>query len=94
MKKSIGEEEFELNGKWLFLNNKLVEDETSNRINYLKNNYLNKVAISTSGWETLYHDPTDNRYWELIFSQSESHGGGASTLINVTKEIAIDKYGI
>jgi hypothetical protein len=92
MKRSIGEDEYELIGKLLLQNNRLVEDETSARINFLTNNYLKKIAISISGWEILYRDETDNRFWELIYSHSELQGGGVPTLINITKENAIIKY--
>jgi hypothetical protein len=92
--KKIEKEEFELRGQWIFENGKVVENETAQRINYLKDNYLEKIAIASSGWEILYKDPSDMRYWELTFPQSEVQGGGPPTLYNISKEIAIEKYGI
>jgi len=53
------------------------------RINWLRRNHLREVATDESGWEVLYEDPDDGRYWELTFIKSESHGGGAPQLSNV-----------
>jgi Immunity protein 27 len=94
MKSLINSEEFKLKGSWLFENNKVVEDAICRRINDLKNNYLIKISTSVSGWETLYQDPSDKRYWELIFEQNEFQGGGAPTLVNISKEAIKEKYNI
>lgn len=90
--KKISSEEFELKGKWILENGKIVEDETCNRINYLIANYLIKIAGSSSGWETLYQDPLDKRYWELKYLESELNGGGPPTLINLNSEAARVKF--
>lgn len=88
----IKSNEFEIIGKWIFLDNKIVEDKSLIRINFLKENCLEKISVSSSGWEILYKDPNDGRFWELIYLESENHGGGAPTLVNITKEAAIEKY--
>jgi hypothetical protein len=92
MKNLINNNEFKLKGKWLFENNKVIEDEICQKINYLKDNYLIKISTSTSGWEILYQDPNDKRYWELIYEHSEYNGGGPPTLINISKEDVANKY--
>lgn len=88
----IKDNEFELIGNWIFEENKLVEDETTKRINYLINNSLIKIATDKSGWDVLYQDKNDCRYWELIYTTSELQGGGAPSLVNVSTEFAKNKY--
>src|ERR1700723_3459159 len=52
-----------------------------------------KIAESTSGWEALYRDPSDGRYWERTYPQSETHGGGPPQLSTITLDEAERKYG-
>jgi hypothetical protein len=92
MKVEIEKNEIELIGNWIFQDNKVVEDETAKRIKYLKDNYLSKIPVSSSGWEVLYQDPNDKRYWELVYIESDNHGGGAPSLINLSYELAKEKY--
>jgi len=33
-------------------------------------------ATDYNGWDVLYLDPADGRYWERILPSSEMHGGG------------------
>lgn len=94
MKLELESNEFELIGNWIFLDNKVIEDETAKRIKYLKDNYLIKIATSDSGWETLYQDPNDKRYWELIYAESDYQGGGAPILMNISIELVAEKYNI
>ena len=94
MKQRLGKDEHLLVGKWIFQDGKVVEDDTSKRIKYLIHNVLNKIANSQDGWEALYLDPSDHRYWELTYPQSSLHGGGAPTLKNIARKEAILKYGI
>lgn len=91
---NIKDNEFKLIGNWVFEENKLVEDETTKRINYLINNSLIKIATDKSGWNVLYQDKDDCRYWELIYTSSELQGGGAPSLINISDEFAKNKYPI
>ncbi|QMW16296.1 hypothetical protein H3302_18615 [Pseudoalteromonas sp. MT33b] len=79
-------------GKHIFLNGKVVADETAQRIDYLKNNVMSVVAYSHDGWSTLLRDPNDGRLWELIYDDSSSHGGGAPSLICITLDNAKNKY--
>jgi len=86
--------EFELIGNWIYQENEVIEDETAKRVHNLKENYLIKIATDISGWEVLYQDPNDKRYWELTYLHSEYHGGGAPSLININVQLAKKKYGI
>ena len=81
---SIENQEIALRGSWKFDGKKVLKDSVCERIEYLISNYLKKVASDSSGWNTLYQDPQDNRYWELIYPNSELHGGGPPSLINLS----------
>lgn len=81
-----------MQGKWIFNNDKVIGDETCQYIEYLINNYLEKRATDKAGWEVLYIDPEDNRYWELTYMQGELHGGGPPTLKVVSQEYIQNKY--
>jgi hypothetical protein len=67
-------------------------DVAAKRIAELTRSYLNKVASSASGWETLYQDPTDLRFWELTYPLGEMHGGGPPTLKSLSVQEAKNKY--
>lgn len=87
-------DEFKLQGKWITSNDKVIDDEISNRITFLKNNYLIKLATSDDGWDTLFQDPNDKRFWELIFEKGELHGGGPPSLIVISKVDIEKKYNL
>ncbi len=82
-----------LRARWILENGKILDDETSDRIEYLKNEVLEKVGNSDGGWTILYKDPNDGRYWELSHPESEMHGGGPEMLTNVSVQYVSDKYG-
>ncbi|MEQ9110676.1 MAG: Imm27 family immunity protein [Rhodospirillaceae bacterium] len=85
----------ELVGQWLRLNDGRVEgDETCGLIRELVLSVFKKVANSEDGWDVLYLDPRDGRYWEMVFPQGEGHGGGPPSLMNLSKDEAIKKYNI
>ncbi len=85
--------ETDLLGKWSVVNGKVVGDETCERIEGLMAKYLKKVAVDKSGWETLYQDAQDRRYWELTYPQGEMHGGGPPRLTHLSHEQVREKYG-
>ena len=72
----------------------MLGDDACKRVQWLSQNYLIKVATDYSGWETLYRDPEDDRYWELTYPHSHMHGGGPPSLFNLSKEEAQMKYKI
>lgn len=67
-------------------------DEISERIVYLVTHRLTAIATDQSGWFRLYQDPTDLRYWQLSYPDSELHGGGAPMLENIAEAMAQNKY--
>jgi hypothetical protein len=91
---SLRLDESVLIGSWIVKNNSVIADEVSKRIENLINNTLKMVGVSDDGWEKLYIDPHDNRYWELTFPNNESHGGGAPKLAVVNIQSVKFKYHI
>ncbi len=84
--------ETELVGQWIQQGTSVISDGTCTRIKSLIGSYLVKVA--GSGWESLFQDPNDLRYWELTYLQSYMHGGGPPSLQFLSNENAIAKYGV
>ena len=86
--------ETELIGKWEIVDGQIRRDATCERIEWLTANYLEKVAVSKQWgeWETLFRDPSDGRYWERTYPQSEMHGGGPPRLSVLNAEQAHAKY--
>lgn len=66
--------------------------KASMRIHDLTNNHLIKKATANGGWDILYQDPTDQRYWELTCPRGEYHGAGPLRLSYVSNQDAILKY--
>ena len=83
--------ETDLLGKWESVGNRVIADKTCERIKALTSQWLQKIA--GGGWETLYRDPEDGRYWELTYPESHMHGGGPPRLTYLSKEQARAKYG-
>jgi len=90
----ITAEETEVRGNWILEGGAVVADEMCRRIEWLRSNWLQRVSTDSSGWEVLYKDPHDGRYWELTYPQSELHGGGPPNLRYISDESAKSKYGI
>jgi hypothetical protein len=67
-------------------------EPTASRIGWLTSEVLVLVARSEDGWDALYRDPADGRYWEHTYPQSELHGGGPPRLAAVSIEYATSKY--
>jgi hypothetical protein len=72
----------------------VLVDEACERIEKLITKHLERIAVDASGWDTLYRDPQDGRYWELLYLHSEMHGGGPPSLIQVEKDSIKEKYGL
>lgn len=82
-----------LTGRWIPGNRgQVVADETCKRIEGLIANYLEILGTDSSGWDTLYRDPSDGRLWELIYPQSELSGGGPPELRHIEVAGARLKY--
>ena len=59
--------ETEFAGSWLLENGNVKDDNVSMRIKDLIVNYLSEIAMTDDGWQRLYQDPNDGRYWELSY---------------------------
>lgn len=88
----INSNEIKIIGNWTFNGQKMTEDEQCKRIYWLRDNYLKYITSDKSGWDILYQDPEDKRYWELTFPNSELQGGGPPSLIMISKEDAMKRY--
>ena len=77
--------ENEIIGSHFLFKGKLVADDYCERVNQLISEHLEFVSKDESGWINLYRDPDDGRYWEIVYLQSELHGGGPASLRVVTK---------
>ena len=86
--------ETELNGTWLKVDDKYIQDDNCIRIESLVTNHLKKIATDESGWDTLFQDPNDNRFWVLTYPNSNWHGGGPPTLKTITLADAQTKFSI
>ena len=92
MNEKLGSSETILVGSRTSNGDQVVADDISRRIEYLTQNILEKIASSDDGWDVLFLDTDDSRYWELTYSDSDSHGGGAPTLKNLSAKKASQKY--
>jgi Immunity protein 27 len=86
--------ETELQGSWDIEGDSIYADEVCVRIENLITNYLTKIIEDESGWNKLYQDPDDKRFWELSYPESDRHGGGAPLLKNLSLNEVKEKYKI
>jgi hypothetical protein len=91
---AIEPEETLIVGAWIMRDGQLTEDTEERRINALIQSELKRLASAAGGWEVLFRDPNDGRYWELSFPRSEMHGGGPKMLRLVGVTEAAQKYDI
>lgn len=91
---NLRSEESELKGQWIVQGNIVLADETCKRIDFLIKNILKEVKTDESGWNTLYQDNQDKRFWEYSYPQSEMHGGGPPSLKVISEAEAKQKYEI
>jgi hypothetical protein len=89
---TIGSNETEIAGEWIVVGGRIAADETTKRIEALVREHLEPVAVAGGGWEKLFRDPTDGRYWEQTFPRSEMHGGGPPKLAALSEQEARAKY--
>jgi hypothetical protein len=89
---NISPEETEIIGSWETVAGRVTKDEQAHRVESLVRGYLKPVANSSGGWERLFKDPADGRFWELTYPNSELHGGGPPKLAVLTKEEATRRY--
>jgi hypothetical protein len=89
---SLHPDETHLVGSWVLKNGAMTEDEVSLRIRSLIKSELQRIATSKDGWEVLYKDLSDGRYWELTYPHSEMQGGGPIALILASRLMLGEKY--
>ena len=89
---NISAEEIQIIGGLQIENGRAKNDAQSDRVWSLITTKLRKIAVAENGWEQLYQDPKDGRYWELYFPQGELQGGGPPALRVVSSEVAQHKY--
>jgi len=89
---SIDASETEIRGSWNLIDGRVEADANVKRIEQLIRDELEEVGRDASGWDVLYVDPGDGRYWELLHLESHRHGGGPPTLRCVSREDARRKY--
>ena len=76
----IRSDENALIGKWTMHGTQVSLDEVSLRISQLIEKHLVKVGTDPSGWNVLFKDPKDGRFWELSYPESHLQGGGPPAL--------------
>lgn len=89
----LGAEERRLAGAWIEDDGR-TPDEVDRRIFWLVTRRLVLRGMAHAGWEQLYRDPRDGRFWELTFPHGSLHGGGPRLLTCVGAEVARAKYGV
>ncbi len=82
-----------IQGAWFMQNGQVVSDASEKRIRALIESDLKRVASTAGGWEILFRDPSDGRFWELFHPHSEMHGGGPLSLRVLDARDAASKYG-
>ena len=53
-----------------------------------------KVAVSKSGWDTLYIEKENGRYWIKSYPNSALHGGGQPILSKIDKALAKEQFDV
>jgi hypothetical protein len=89
---AIGPDETEIIGSWVLVNGRMTEDDASRRIRLLLATRLRHVATTKDGWEKLYQDSEDGRYWELTYPHGGMQGGGPQALLLADSEKVREKY--
>lgn len=89
---SIGPHAIEIIGSWTLVNGRMTDDEASRRVRSLIETELLYVSTSRDGWEKLYRDARDGRYWELTYPHGEMEGGGPQALFAISSEAVRQKY--
>jgi hypothetical protein len=90
----LGPDERELAGAWDDVHHGESGDEVDRRIFWLVRHRLRPHGSANGGWDQLFVDPRDGRYWELTFPRGTLFGGGPRQLTHLTPEAARAKYGV
>jgi hypothetical protein len=87
-------DEHRLDGAWVDTADGTVGDDVDQRIFWLVRRRLRACGVTHGGWDQLFVDPRDGRYWELTFPQGSLHGGGPRRLTHLPPELARAKYAL
>ncbi len=90
----LGPDEDRLDGAWLDTPEGVSSDAIDRRIFWLVRRSLRPCAMAHGGWEQLFVDPRDGRYWELTFPHGSLHGGGPRRLTCLSPADARAKYSL
>jgi hypothetical protein len=85
-------EEDRVVGTWLDLGGRIEGDFACDRIKWLISERLEQLGADATGWDTLWRDSRDGRFWELTYPQSGLYGGGPPKLALISREAAQIKY--
>lgn len=88
----IASHEREIRGRWIVVGGRVQADDKCRRIDELTSQHLRELGRDSTGWDRLYVDPSDGRFWELVYPESELHGGGPPHLRNLTEAEVRAKY--
>jgi hypothetical protein len=89
---TINSNEREIRGRWHVVAGRVTADESARRIEVLVAEYLKESGRDATGWDILYVDPNDGRFWELTYPQADTHGGGPPLLKHLTDRQTREKY--
>jgi len=90
--RELGPDERRLDGAWVDTSGATIGDEVDRRIFWLVRHRLRPRGTANGGWDQLYVDPRDGRYWELTFPQGSLFGGGPRRLTHLADEEAERRY--
>ena len=90
--KTLQPYETDLLGDWIVSGTQVEGDEVCKRIKWVVAEKIQEVTTDASGWDVLYRDPADGRYWELTYPKSHMHGGGPPRLTNLSLDQVKAKY--
>tara|TARA_R110002124_G_scaffold274903_2_gene444983 strand:- start:147 stop:443 length:297 start_codon:yes stop_codon:yes gene_type:complete len=86
-------DETQIEGQWLFDGKTIKADSACERIDWLIKNNLKAIKTDKSGWNALYQDQKDKRYWLHYYPKSEMHGGGPPALKAISNNEASQRFG-
>lgn len=85
-------EEILIRGGWERVGDRMVPDASLLRIRDFIATELEKIAECAGGWETLFRNRFDGRFWERFYPLGEMHGGGPESLRRIDVIAAEQKY--
>ncbi|PCJ04981.1 MAG: hypothetical protein COB16_17225 [Rhodobacteraceae bacterium] len=70
-------------GAWNLVDDHMIADETCERIEWLIQDYFERVSFEKDGWTAIYLDPRDQGLWRLEYPHGEMHGSGPLSLTRI-----------